>query len=351
MYLKWGVVLHNMKVLITGASGFIGSSLVGKLTQNISNQVIATDVTTKISDIEEAEYVNLNVSDSNDVAVFFKKYNTDVLIHCAGIAHQKIGSIDSEEYQRVNSLATENIAKAAIAANPDVYFIFLSSISVYGEDNIMGEVSEDCKCKPSSDYANSKLDAEKRLVRLYDSGDLKKLDILRLAPVYDSEWSLNLDRRVFAPKKIAYIKFGSGEQEMSAVSRLNLVDFIDSRLKQEEDNSTGEPFCNIFNISDKKSYKFEEMIRVFKQSKHHPDRFVAKVPLGLVWIVTRLMGLILRSKRQWLHSCYDKLAYSIVFDNKRMLDTGFKPKHNLESVFLEKRIKNHHEVNVDNEEK
>lgn len=290
------------------------------------------------SDLEE-NYIPVigNIIDNEQLEDVCIKYRPDVIIHCAGIAHQKIGSIDSEEYQRLNTLATENLAKSSITANPDVHFIFLSSISVYGEDNIQGFVSEEDKCNPSSDYAYSKLDAEKRLIKLHEAEELKKLDILRLAPVYDSEWSLNLDRRVFAPKKMAYIKFGSGEQEMSAVSRQNLVDFIDYRLKQEKENPTDEPFCNIFNVCDDKPYKFNEMIRVFKQSKYHPDRLVISFPLSLVWIATRLVGIILRNKRKWLHSCYDKLATDLVFDNSRMLATGFKPKHTLESIFLENR--------------
>lgn len=325
--------MHNTTILITGASGFIGSFLIKKLIQNISNKVVATDLANKIG---EAKLIYLNVSDFNDVALFCVEHNPNVIIHCAGIAHQKIGSVDCNEYLRINSYATEVLAKAAITANPDTHFIFLSSISVYGEDKTNGSMVEESGYNSTSDYAQSKIDAEKRLIKLYESGKLKKLDILRLAPVYDSEWSLNLERRVFAPKKLAYIKFGSGEQEMSAVSRDNLVDFIDYRLKQEEDNSIGKPFCNIYNVCDEKAYKFKEMIEVFKKSEYHPDRIVVRVPLFFVWIATRLAGLVLRSKRQWLHSCYDKLAYSLVFDNKKMLDTGFKPKHNLKSVFLVK---------------
>jgi len=70
-------------------------------------------------------------------------------------------------------------------------------------------------------------DAEKRLIALCEDRILRNLIILRLAPVYDREWGLNLDRRVFAPKKMAYLKFGSGNQEMSALGRPNLVDFIE----------------------------------------------------------------------------------------------------------------------------
>jgi len=49
------------------------------------------------------------------------------------IAHQKIGAVDSATYMRVNSEATENLAKAAGECNPDVCFVFFPSVSVYGE--------------------------------------------------------------------------------------------------------------------------------------------------------------------------------------------------------------------------
>lgn len=322
------------KILITGSSGFIGQKLCAVFLD--SYHIIAFDNAAASKAEEYFIPIKGNLTDNVLLESACKKYQPDIVIHCAGIAHQKIGNIDSEEYFKVNSLATENLARAAIRANSDVKFIFLSSVSVYGEGNSQYPVSEDVKYNPSSDYAQSKVDAEKCLVKMYDSGELKKLDILRLAPVYDSKWSLNLEKRVFAPKKLAYVKFGSGEQEMSAVSRGNLVDFIKHRLGQEADGKIDEN-CNIFNVCDEKPYTFQEIIRVFKQSEYHPDRLVLKVPFGLVWVATRLAGFLVRNKRQWLHSCYDKLAYSLVFDNKKMLSTGFKPLHDLASVFLGKK--------------
>ena len=318
------------KILVTGASGFIGTKLYNGV---LKNEHIIAGLDASKAKIDDTNFYAIDLCDFDSVSDLCAEIKPGVIIHCAGIAHQKLGSIDSDEYFRVNSHATENLAKAAIKANPDVYFLFLSSISVYGEDDIKGSVSEKNQCNPSSDYAESKLDAEKRLEKLYDSGLLKKLDILRLAPVYDSEWSLNLDRRVFAPKKLAYLKFGSGDQEMSALSRQNLVKFIEYRINQKKNNSADSSFCNIINVCDKKPYKFKEIITVFKKSDYHPNRLVFTVPLSFVWIATRLAGLVFRNKSQWLHSCYDKLAYSLVFDNKRMLGTGFKHRYSLESVF------------------
>ena len=316
-------------ILITGASGFIGQ----KLTNNcFDGYNIITFNKGIISDSKKnCIHVRGDITDNRSLESVCNKYKPDFVIHCAGIAHQKIGATDYNEYFRVNSHASENLAKASTTANPDVNFIFLSSISVYGETNLKSPVLEDNKCNPTSDYAHSKLDAENRLVKLFHGKQLKKLDILRLAPVYDSNWSRNLDIRVFAPGKTAYIKFGHGQQKMSAVSRSNLVDFIEFLIDNRQ-NFKGKA-CNTYNVCDEHSYSFKKIIKTFKQSQYQPDRVIVKIPLSFVWILTRLSGLVLKNKKKWFHSCYNKLAQDLIFSNKKMLDTGFKPAHTLTSVF------------------
>jgi nucleoside-diphosphate-sugar epimerase len=324
-------------ILVTGSSGFVGQAICRVLSEKY--KVIALYNMTLPGLGDNCIPVRADITDGEALKTVCETYKPDMVVHCAGIAHQKLGSVSADQYMNINSIATETLAKAAAVVNPDVHFIFLSSISVYGEAHFTNALGEDGVCMPSSDYAFSKRDAENRLENLHRDGILKKIDILRLAPVYDSEWSLNLERRVFAPKKCVYLKFGSGEQEMSAVSRFNLVDFIDYRIKnglKERRNGIGDLFSNTFNVCDEKPYKFTEIIRVFKISGHQPDRFVLTVPLGIVWVATRLAGFIIKNKRKWFHSCYDKLAYSLVFDNTKMLETDFKPKQTIESVFLKK---------------
>ncbi|HED00414.1 MAG TPA: NAD-dependent epimerase/dehydratase family protein [Proteobacteria bacterium] len=297
-----------------------------------------------------------DLTNHNSVAAVCEKYSPDVVIHCAGIAHQKVGSVDSSTYMRVNSESTENLAKAASQVNPDVRFIFLSSVSVYGEGpgitsrkgataqkrkNYNG-IGENGKCQPSSDYARNKLDAERRLIALADEGILNDLIILRLAPVYDREWSFNLNRRVLAPLKITYIRFGSGRQRMSALARPNLVHFIEFLIKsklatdahrhigRKKEKDTG---VNILNVCDAEPYEFNTIIQLFKSCGARPNRPVIPVPLPVVWLATRMAGCLLPDKKRWLHSCYDKLASSLVFNNEKMLKTGFKPRHSLQTIF------------------
>jgi nucleoside-diphosphate-sugar epimerase len=316
-----------MPIIITGANGFIGTALCSKLSSD--NKVVGVDITGPPDGALNVAWEQVDLTDADSVTAICERYSPDVVIHCAGIAHQKIGAVDSATYMRVNSEVTENFAKAAAESNPGVCFIFLSSVSVYGEENLSMPISEESECHPSSDYAVSKLDAERRLIALYDEGIIHNLIILRLAPVYDREWSLNFDRRVFAPKKLAYLRFGSGTQKMSALARLNLVDLIEFLLKKSPKNSE----INILNVCDAEAYEFNKIIRVFQKSRIRPKRPIISIPLFPVWLATRIAGILFTNKKSWLHSCYDKLASDLVFDNGKMMKTGFKLVHSLETIF------------------
>jgi len=366
--------MSTTTVLVSGAAGFIGRVLCSRLASD--NKVVGVDITGPPDGALNIAWEQADLTDGDSVAAICEKYSLDVVIHCAGIAHQKIGAVDSATYMRVNSEATEKLARAAAASNPDVCFIFLSSVSVYGENPQIAQITQNKKdtsrkgdpqitpipqikrtrinnngvdeggeCWPSSDYAVSKLDAERRLIALSDEGIIYNLITLRLAPVYDRYWSLNLDRRVFAPKKLAYLRFGSGSQKMSALARPNLVDFIEflihrlTQMNADENNKKVQArqnnLCNLrINVCDVEPYKFNRIIGVFKKSGIQPNRPVISVPLSAVWFATRIAGVFFSSKREWIHSCYDKLAFDLVFDNGRMMGTGFAPVHSLETIFL-----------------
>ncbi len=321
------------KILITGASGFVGQALCERL--SLDFKVTGIYHKNRPDSPGMFDVAQIDLTDSNSTEEICKNYKPDVVIHCAAIAHQKIGSVDRATYFHINSQVTENLAQAAAKLNPDVQFIFLSSISVYGENNLLLPVSEDHELNPTSDYGSSKLDAEKRLLALTDKSILSNLIIFRLAPVYDREWSFNLDRRVLSPMSLLYLKFGSGEQEMSALARPNLIDFLRFLVEKINVEHSGP---QTFNVCDKNPYSFIRIIQVFKNSPLRPNRPTIRIPLFPIYLSTRLAGYIFIKQQEWLHATYEKLASSLIFDNAKMLGTGFKPKHSLGTLFPAKSL-------------
>ncbi|MCP3940376.1 MAG: NAD-dependent epimerase/dehydratase family protein [Desulfobacteraceae bacterium] len=333
---EWDYNREKMKtILVTGASGFVGRAVCRKLSSN--NRVIGFDKDRYPGvEGERMIFVSGSITDKNDVQAVFGRYTPDSVVHCAGIAHQKFNTnLSVDNYDQVNNVATKNIALAAIRVNPSVHFIFLSSICVYGEKHGETEIKENDGCWPTSQYAVSKLTAENNLVQLFDNCQINKLDILRLAPVYDISWSGNLEKRVCGPQNLVYLRFGSGDQKMSILARQNLVDFISHRIE----NNLMQRVCNYFNVTDKRPCSFNKIIKIFKTSEYRPDRRIITVSLSLVWIITRVAGLFIKGKGLLIYSFYDKLSKELVFDNTRMLETGFDPRYTLKSVFARHKIK------------
>ena len=94
-----------MNIMVTGASGFIGSALCSKLSSG--NEVTGVDIANRSFDNEKINWDQADLTDFNSVATICKKYSPNVVIHCAGIAHQKIGTVYFATYMRVNSEATD----------------------------------------------------------------------------------------------------------------------------------------------------------------------------------------------------------------------------------------------------
>ncbi len=313
-----------MKVLITGASGIIGSSLAERITYE--NEVTGTYYNGKPLDRLGIAWERVDVGNQAEVNALCKKYSPDVVIHCAAVVHRKPGAVDAATYMRVNSAATENLARAAALSNPSVHFVFMSSVSVYGDEGLSVPVSEEHPCNPADDYAVSKRLAEIRLEELCAKGDIGNVTILRLASVYDRNVTFLLDRRVKGPG--VFIRYGTGLQRISALARPNLVDFVAWILKVPPEG------CAIMNVCDERPYRFDDIIRVFKKRRNRRARPIITVPLCAVRFASRLGGKALGRKEAWFRSASNKASSDMVFSNERMLKTGFGPVHTLETVFL-----------------
>ncbi|WP_151736551.1 NAD-dependent epimerase/dehydratase family protein [Paenibacillus tengchongensis] len=141
-----------MNILITGQSSYITTRLKIWL-ENYPKQYNVDTISLKTDEWK---------------LVDFSKY--DSVLHFAGIAHQKESKKTREEYFKVNSKLTLDVAVKAKASKV-THFIFMSSMSVYGEEGTIGAdttLNIKTKCNPNSFYGESKLDAENEITTLND---------------------------------------------------------------------------------------------------------------------------------------------------------------------------------------
>lgn len=140
------------RILVTGATGFVGSHLYTLLSQD-NHEVFGT---TKSKPSGNIFYCNI----SNESAAFelVEKVQPDVIIHSAAIS--SVTSSSNYEYYLSNTVGTENILRAAASLRQRVRFVFLSTAGVYGNQNT--ELLSEYLCpKPVHHYGMSKFCCER----------------------------------------------------------------------------------------------------------------------------------------------------------------------------------------------
>lgn len=195
-----------MNIIVTGASGFIGSNFINN---NTDHHITCVDL------------------HLNDINLFnFSGY--DVILHCAALVHQMKG-IAEHEYFKVNSYLTFKTAQKAKAEGVH-QFIFLSSVKVYGESTInessWNEISE---CNPLDGYGRSKLDAERRILNLED--EKFKICIIRSPLVYGAGVKANMFNLVWLIDTLFMLPFGNINNKRSFVYIKNLISLINHIIK------------------------------------------------------------------------------------------------------------------------
>ena len=125
--------------------------------------------------------------------------------------------------------------------------IFASTISVYGEKINKYIYDEDSDRDPFSPYAITKLEAEDYLLDNFKD----QTWILRFAPVYASNFQLNINRRT----KIRgfFYKVGDGSNKLSLCNIENISSVIQNIIEDKVPNGT-------YNISDEKDYDYNDLL-------------------------------------------------------------------------------------------
>lgn len=152
------------KILITGASGFVGSFLVKEaLSQGLETYAgIRTSSSKMLLTDERIRFAFIDFESSADLEVLLKRENFDYIIQNAGITRAPKDDL----YYRVNSSYSVNLAKLALRACPNLKkYVYISSIESHGsaDQTPHGVIDDSTFPQPRTTYGKSKLHAERGL--------------------------------------------------------------------------------------------------------------------------------------------------------------------------------------------
>ncbi len=149
-----------MKVLLTGANGFLGIYLAPKLNQK-GYTVIATGRGERTSAIDPTlEYVPMDFTDPFAVHDVFERYSPDVVIHAGAMSKVDACELDQWEAYRANVEGT--ITLMINAAEYRSFFIFVSTDFIFKGD--IGMYTEEDKADPVNFYGKTKKEAEEAIM-------------------------------------------------------------------------------------------------------------------------------------------------------------------------------------------
>ena len=172
-----------MKILITGASGFIGSFIVEEaLKRGFETWAAVRKSSSKafLQD-ERIHFIELNLSSKAQLVDQLRGQAFDYVVHAAGVTK----CLNKADFHRINTEGTKNLVEALLEVEmPLKRFVFVSSLSIFGairEQQPYEAIRETDTPQPNTAYGRSKLEAEQYLDSL---GSRIPYIILRPTGVY-----------------------------------------------------------------------------------------------------------------------------------------------------------------------
>ena len=317
----------SKRVLITGATGFVGYHLIETALAAGLEVYAAVRKSSDVSHLKAfpISYIDLNYGSVESLTAQLDEHQFNYIIHAAGITKAKAAA----EYNLVNAGYTKNLALAATMTKYKLdKFVFVSSLAALGPlKDLSMLIQDDTEGAPVTSYGASKLLAEQHLKEITDL----PLVVIRPTAVYGPrEKDLFILFKTISQGLEPYI--GSFKQNLTFIYVKDLAAVIISALTSPV---TGKSY----NITDGAIYD-RYALGQFARKALNKRTFKFHLPIFIVSAMATVMDLLYRNSKNAPTLNPEKMAeltavnWACNIDSART-DLGFEPVFDLEKGLVQ----------------
>jgi nucleoside-diphosphate-sugar epimerase len=307
-----------MKLLVTGANGFVAGALLSRLSPD--EYQIRAALRRNVSDLPKGiiPFQTGDVGPKTDWRTAVS--GVDAVVHTAARVHMmKERAADPlDEFRRVNVEGTLNLARQAAEAGVR-RFVFVSSVKVNGEEMLPEQpFTETHPPHPQDAYAVSKWEAEQALMEISRETEMKVV-VLRFPLVYGPHMKGNMPRLFWLADRGFPLPFRTVRNVRSLLYVGNAVEAISKSLSHP--NAAGATFL----VSDGEDVSTPELIRRIAQALDRPGRLLP-FPPSLLRLAGNLTGQLAEVDRLLgsLAINSSKISHALNWTPAYTLDQGLK---------------------------
>ena len=316
----------SSSILITGASGFIGSFIVEEaLKRGFETWAAVRKSSSKryLTD-SRIHFIELDLNSPERLEEQLRGHDFDYVVHAAGVTK----CLNVNDFFRINTEGTVNLASALMRQNPSLKrFVYISSLSVMGparEEAPYTEISDKDTPRPDTAYGRSKLESEKRL----DAIPGLRFVVLRPTGVYGPR---ERDYFMMAKSIKSHTDFAVGykPQDLTFVYVKDVVQAVFLALDKGRDGGR-------YFLSDGRVYSSRTFSDLIRRELGNPWLLRIKAPLCVLRLITTVGELIGRLTNSVTALNNDK--YNIMKQRNwrcditpAMTELGYKPEFPLDS--------------------
>ncbi|MBR1934268.1 MAG: NAD(P)-dependent oxidoreductase [Prevotella sp.] len=270
-----------MKILVTGASGFIGSFIVEEALRRGFETWAAMRATSsrKFLTDPRIHFIELDLDDQKQLEEQLRDKQFDYVVHAAGVTK----CLDKQDFYRINTQGTKHLVRAIRAVGmPIKRLVYISSLSVFGairEQQPYEEIRESDTPHPNTEYGRSKLEAERWLTESLECYQLPYV-ILRPTGVYGPR---ERDYFLMAKSIKQHSDFAVGYRQQD-ITFVYVQDVVQAVFLACERDVVGRKFF----LSDGQVYQSSTFSNLIRHELGNPWWIRITAPIWLLRIITAI---------------------------------------------------------------